>query len=145
MITMTKKELEQFIDLKKEIKEIERSISEIEQMDIGSVPVKVDASQRNFPYIQGKMTVSSYDPVLADRRAVRLYNKKVLLEARKKKADEAETQLLQYINSIQESKIRRIMQFRYNDGLTWERIGEIMHCDRTTAEKMISRYLKKNE
>lgn len=145
MITMTKKELEQFIDLKKEIKEIERSISELEQMDIGSVPVKVDASQRNFPYIQGKMTVSSYDPVLADRRAVRLYNKKVLLEARKKKADEAETQLLQYINSIQESKIRRIMQFRYNDGLTWERIGEIMHCDRTTAEKMISRYLKKNE
>ena len=145
MITMTKKELEQFIDLKKEIKEIERSISALEQMDIGSVPVKVDASQRNFPYIQGKMTVSSYDPVLADRRAARLYNKKVLLEARKKKADEAETQLLQYINSIQESKIRRIMQFRYNDGLTWERIGEIMHCDRTTAEKMISRYLKKHE
>ena len=141
---MTKKELEQLIDLKKEIKEIEQNILKIEQMDIGALPVKVDASGRNFPYIQGTMTVSSYDPALADKRAARLYSKKVLLEERKKQAAEAENQLLQYINNIYESKIRRIMQFRYVEGLTWERIGEILHCDRTTVEKMISRYLKKN-
>lgn len=142
---MTKKELEQLTDLKKEIKEIEQNISEIKQMDIGAVPVKVDASGRNFPYVQGKMTVSSYDPVLADKRAVRLYNKKALLEERKKKAVEAESQILQYINSIQESRVRRIMQFRYIDGYSWEQIGAIMHFDRRTGERIVSRYLGQNK
>lgn len=142
---MTKKELEQLIDLKEEIKEIEQSILKIEQMDISSVPVKVDASGRNFPYIQGKMTVSSYDPALADKRAVRLYNKKTLLEERKKKAAEAERQILQYINSIQESRVRRIMQFRYIDGYSWEQIGAIMHFDRRTGERIVSRYLRQNK
>ena len=51
---MTKKELEQLIDLKKEIKELEQSILKIQQMYIGDAPVTVDASKKNFPYIQGK-------------------------------------------------------------------------------------------
>ena len=114
-------------------------------MDIIVVPVKVDASGRNFPYIQGKMTVSSYDPVQADKRAVRLYNKKTLLEERKKKAAEAEIQILQYINSIQESRVRRIMQFRYIDEYSWEQIGTIMHFDRRTGERIVSRYLRQNK
>ena len=140
---MTKKELEQLIDLKKEIAELEQCIVKIEQMDISSAPIKVNSSQKDFPYIQGFASVPGYDPVIADRRARRLYEKKILLEERKEKAAQEEKKLIQYINSIQESKIRRIMQFRYIEGLTWERIGAIMHCDRTTADKMISRYLKK--
>ena len=43
---MTKKELEQLIDLKKEIKELEQSILKIQQMYIGDAPVAVDASRR---------------------------------------------------------------------------------------------------
>ncbi len=144
MITMTKKELEQLIDLKKEISEIEQSIEKTQQMDIGAVPVKVNASKVNFPYIQGKVTVQSYNPALANKRAAILYSKRVLLEERKKKAEAEEIKLLHYINHIEESKIRRIMQFRFVEGFTWEKIGEIMYCDRTTAEKLINRYLKKN-
>ena len=68
----------------------------------------------------------------------------MLLDDRRKKAAKEEKRLIQYINSIPESRIRRIMQFRYIDGFTWEKIGEIMHCDRTTVEKSITRYLKKN-
>lgn len=36
------------------------------------------------------------------------------------------------------------MQYRYIDGYSWEKIGNVMHCDRTTAEKAVTRYLKKN-
>lgn len=141
---MTKKELEQLINLKKEIEEIKHTISRIEQMYIGEVPVKVDASYQNFPYIQTSMSVQGYDPVLADKRDRLLYEKMILLEQRKEKAAEEEKRLMQYINCITESRIRRIMQFRYIEGFTWDKIGEIMHCDRTTVEKAISRYLKKN-
>lgn len=142
---MTKKELEQLIDLKKEIKELEQGILKTEQIDIEAIPVKVDASRKDFPYIQGKMTVQSYNPVLADKRANLLYSKRVLLEERKRKAAEEEAKLLQYINSIQESKVRRIMQFRYIDGYSWETIGAIMHFDRRTGERIVSRYLRQGQ
>ncbi len=142
---MTKKELEQLIDLKKEIEELEQSIQKIQQMYIGDAPVAVDASKKNFPYTQGKAIVHGYDPVLAEKRSKRLYEKKILLDDRRKKAAKEEKRLIQYINGIPESRIRRIMQFRYIDGLTWERIGEIMHCDRRTGERIVSRYLKQNK
>lgn len=142
---MTKKELEQLIDLKKEIKELEQSIQKIQQMYIGDAPVAVDASRKNFPYIQGKAIVHGYDPVLAEKRSKRLHEKKMLLDDRRKKAANEEKRLIQYINSIPESRVRRIMQFRYIDGFTWERIGEIMHCDRRTGERIVSRYLKRNK
>lgn len=141
---MTKKELGQLIDLKKEIKEIEESILKIEQMDISSAPINVKASKKNFPYVQGHMTVPGYNPALADKRDRLLLERKMLLDARKNKAVNEERKLLQYINNIQESRIRRIMYFRFVEGYTWEEIGKIVHCDRTTAEKMIVRYLDRN-
>ena len=83
---MTKKELEQLIDLKKEIKELEQSILRIQQMYIGDAPVAVDASKKNFPYTQGKAIVHGYDPVLAKKRSEHLCEKKMLLDDRRKKA-----------------------------------------------------------
>ena len=85
-IGVTKKELEQLIDLKKEIKELEQSILKIQQMYIGDAPVTVDASKKNFPYIQGKAIVHGYNPVLAKKRSEHLCEKKMLLDDRRKKA-----------------------------------------------------------
>ena len=53
---MTKKELEQLIDLKKEIKELEQSILKIQQMYIGDAPVSVDASKKIFHIFKGKQS-----------------------------------------------------------------------------------------
>lgn len=142
---MTKKELEQLIDLKKEIGELEQSIARIKLMDIGIMPIKVNASSQDFPYIPGRVTVQSYNATLADKRDRLLYEKKTLLSERKEKAAEEEKRLIQYINSIKESKVRRIMQYRYVDGYSWEKIGDIMHFDRRTGERIVSRYLKINK
>lgn len=142
---MTKKELEQLTDLKKEIRELEERILKIQQMDIKSAPVKVDASGKNFPYIQGSVTVSGYDPAIAGRRDKMLYEKKILLDERRKNAEDEEKRLMQYINGIKESRVRRIMQYRYIDGYSWERIGGIMHFDRRTGERIINRYLQRQK
>lgn len=142
---MTKKELEQLIDLKREIKEIEQNIMKISSMDIGVVPIKVDASRHGFPYVQSNATVESYDPRLADRRDRLLWEKRMLLNQRKEEAAKEEKRLTQYINNIKESRVRRIMQFRYIDGYSWEKIGDIMHFDRRTGERIVSRYLRQNK
>lgn len=142
---MTKKELEQLIDLRKEIEELEQNIIKIKQMDIKEVSIKVSASSQSFPYVQGRVAVQEYDPALADKRDRLLYEKRILLCDRKEKATEEERHLMQYINNIKESRVRRIMQYRYIDGYSWEKIGDIMHFDRRTGERIVSRYLKRNK
>ncbi len=142
---MTKKELGQLIDLKKEIVELEQNIAKIEQMDIKDTPIKVAASSQAFPYTQGRAIVQEYDPVLADKRDRMLCEKKIILGDRKHKAAEEEKRLMRFINNIEESRIRRIMQYRYVDGYSWEKIGGIMHFDRRTGERIISRYLKQKK
>lgn len=142
---LTKKELEQLIDLRKEVEEIEQSILKIEQMDIKEAPTKVNASYQDFPYIQGRVSVKGYDPASANKRDRLLYKKRSLLDERKEKAIKEEQKLTQYINNINESRVRRIMQYRYIDGYSWEKIGCIMHFDRRTCERIVSRYLKRDK
>ena len=37
------------------------------------------------------------------------------------------------------------MQYKYVDGYSWDKIGNIMHFDRRTGERIVSRYLNQNK
>lgn len=102
---MTKEKLEQLIDLRKEIKEIERKIREDAGCPSGNA---------------------------------------WLLEQRLHMAAGMEKEITEFINSVGNSRIRRILQYRYADGYSWNKIARIMHYDRTYPEKLISKYLKEN-
>lgn len=67
-----------------------------------------------------------------------------LLEKRKQMAAEIEKEITEYINSVADSRVRRIMQYKYVDGYTWRKIARIMHYDRSSPEKIITRYLNKH-
>lgn len=67
-----------------------------------------------------------------------------LLERRKYMAAQREKEITEYINSIIDSRVRRIMQFKYVEGYTWEKIANIMHYDKSYPEKVITRYLHKH-
>lgn len=127
---MTKKDLEQLIDLRKEIEEIEQNILKIEHMNIFSTDIK----ELN--------TVHEYNSIQTAQLIQYLDEQKELLCERKARVAKEENKLMLYINSIRESRVRRIMQFRYIDGYSWEKIGEIMHFDRRTGERIVSRYLR---
>ena len=141
---LTKEKLNQLSDLREEISELEKQISRIQQKVIGTTMDKVKASFHEFPYIEGNVLISGFDSIALERRDSLVRNKIQLLNARKIKAQELENEITEYINSISESRIRRIMQYRYVDNLTWAEVGELVHCDRTTAEKIVSRYLEEN-
>jgi len=51
---------------------------------------------------------------------------------------------MEYINTVTDSRIRRIMQYKYVDGYTWQRIANIMHYDKSYPEKAITRYINKH-
>ena len=106
---MTKEKLEQLIDLRKEIKEIEQKIRQ----------------------------EGAENPICSSGNAN-------LLKNRKEMAAEVEKQITEYINSVVDSRVRRIMQYKYVDGYTWRKIARIMHYDRSSPEKIITRYLNRH-
>lgn len=135
---MTKEELGQLIDLRKEIKELEHKIAVLSRRKGKESQDRVSASYNEFPYIKGHATVSGY---IESVSKAEIDNIIYLLEQRMNKAAESERRITEYINTIEDSKIRRMMQYRYIDGCTLGEIGEYMHCDRTTVEKTITKYL----
>lgn len=136
---MTKEELSQLIDLSKEIKELEERINIIsKRKDFESQDI-VSTSYNDFPYIKSRATISG--TVSSEIKQKEIDNVLKLLEVRKKKAIESERIITEYINTVEDSRIRRMMQYRYVEGCTLSEIGYKMNCDRTTVEKTISKYL----
>ena len=142
---MTREKLEQLIDLREEIKQIERQIEDIQNEKTYAVKDKVQGSTRGWPYILTNKVITGYDTQATETRKLRIIKRSKLLEKRKKSAEELELEIMDFINSIQDSSLRRIFSLRYEQGCTWTEIGQKLGCDRTTAEKRIKKYLKKCE
>ena len=70
--------------------------------------------------------------------------KKEILKERQKKAQQEELRILEFINTVSDSRIRRAMQYRYIDGLTWEEVGKRVNYDRSTLSKLVHKYLDEN-
>lgn len=78
--------------------------------------------------------VSGYD-LEAERAArYRWAKKKAILERRCREVEE-------YIDSIPDSRTRRVFRFYFEDGLTEYQIGRIMHMERSLVSKVIKRGL----
>lgn len=141
---MTKEDLEQLCDLRKEIAELEHKIARLSSRGSRIVSDKVQASSKDFPYVQTTVKIEGYDYVGDQKSRKQLRKKRILLQQRKEQAEALELRITQYINSISDSGIRRMIDYKYIEGYTWEKIGRIFHCDRTTAEKRVSNYLKEH-
>lgn len=141
---MTKEQLEQLIDLRKEIKELESKLEDLSQRKIERTTDKVKASYKNFPYIQGSARITGFDTQAYEKneQAIDKYIK--LLTSRKRKAEKLELEITEYINTVEDSRIRRMLQYRYIEGYTWEKVSKVIHCDRTLPEKTISKYIKEH-
>ena len=139
---MTKERLEQLISLRAEIKELNKEITEIRQRNNDMVTDKVKGSSHEYPYVQTNIMIKGYDLKGARKRRAAIHKKQILLEKRMVEAQLLEADIAEFINSIHDSEMRRIFHARYEIGMTWEQVGKEMHCDRTTVEKKVSKYLK---
>lgn len=137
---MTKQELSQYCDLQKEIAEVQNEINQIQER--GKVTDKVQASSSEYPYLQTGIKITGYKENSKSKK--RRNQLQMLLAARKEQAEKLELEITKYINGISDSRTRRIMHYKYIKGYTWEKIGKLMHCDRTTAEKTATKYINKH-
>lgn len=142
MEKVTKERLEQLIDLRAEIKELNREISAIREKTDDMVTDKITASSHEFPYNQVHITIRGLDAKGAEKRRAAIHKKQCMLQKRMVETQILEADIAEFINTIHDSEMRRIFHARYEIGMTWERIGRELHCDRTTVEKKVSKYLR---
>ena len=129
---MTKKELSQLYYLKKEIKEQQKRIKELETTAT-SCSSKIDGLP-NGEGINDK--IGNY--------AVQIADLKSLLDLNLKKCFYELNRLNRYIQSVENSQMRMILTLRYINGLTWQQIAKTMGTagDGSTERKKHDRFLK---
>ena len=108
---MTKKELSQLYYLKKEIKEQQRRLTELEE-----AATNCSAQITGLPSGRGiSDKTGNYAAQIADLRA--------LLDSNLKKCFDELNRLNRYIQSVDDSQMRTILRLRYVKGFTWQRIA----------------------
>lgn len=141
---MTKSELEQLLDLRKEIQELDAKVEKMQEQRVGRVTDRVQASMPDFPYVRTTKTITGVDNKGSRKRRRELTESELLLLKRRQQAVDTEYKISQYIKSINDSRIRRIISLRYEEGLSWDKVAAAMNCDRTYPEKLLTKYLKEH-
>ena len=98
----------------------------------------------DFPYVRTTKTITGVDNKGSRKRRRELTESEILLLKRRQQAVDAEYKISQYIKSINDSRIRRIISLRYEEGLSWDKVAAAMNCDRTYPEKLLTKYLKEH-
>jgi DNA-directed RNA polymerase specialized sigma24 family protein len=141
---MTKEKLEQLTSLKEEIRVTEAKLSELYGKEMPCVKDRVKASGKEYPYVESHATIYGRDEAGERRRGKAVLRLEHALKDRKAKALELQTEIEEYINTIEDSRIRLMIEYRYVDGNSSKMVGRRMNCDRTTVERTIDRYLKEH-
>ena len=120
-------------NLKKEIKDLERRLNDIETIATGTTQTITGMTLAG-----GMSDKTSLAAEIADIRA--------LLQEKIVEALWEFQQLTDYISSVQDSHIRRILTYRFVDGNSWTKVAMRMDGGNTgdNVKKACYRYLRKN-
>lgn len=132
-----KKLLTQYTDLQAEIKDLEKRIDKLNNFKIEHD--KVVGSDSEFPYHLRSFKIEGYNIQDIDR----LNKLKEVLIERKIKCEELKLQIEKFISNIPDSRTRRVFQYRYIDGLTWQQVSRrIGGYEESYPRKIHDRYLE---
>ena len=136
----TKELLKQYNDLQKEIKELEQRIERVKNKKIQVVSDTVKGSPY-FPYNDRTFIVTGIE---VDKKEQTLERLNSILCKRRAKCTELKLQIEEFINTIPDSRTRRVFSLRYIDGLNWLQIArKIERYDESYPRKVIhDKYLE---
>ena len=140
---MDKNVLTQINSIRTEIKELK------EKLDKSIKPVKivtdsVQGSSKHYPYIKHNCVVEGIDEhrVILNKRNRNKYNKQI--KSKEYKLEKLINKLEYELNNIEDSDIRRIIRYKYEDNLNWIQIMfNMKYNSESKARKKLERFLKK--
>lgn len=138
---MTKEFLDQIENINKELEGLEKRLKKIEGKENTVVKDSVQGSSRSYPYIKHNCVVEGVE-VPRNKNLKKKYKK--LIDKKRYKLDKLKIQLEYELNYIEESDIRDIIRYKYNDNMTWLQIMfEMEYSSESTAKMKLKRFLEK--
>lgn len=123
MILVDKSILVQYCDLQEEVKDLRRRIAKLED-EISHLTVVSDSvtGTREDGTI-GHIKITGYPFPEESRKQGLLRRRKAALEEKEDDLLELLSDVEEYINSIDDSRIRRIFRYRYVDNMSWVQVA----------------------
>lgn len=130
---MTKEQLGQYKCLCLEIKELENRLNNLKRQEVSD---KVIASASDFPYNQYQLKIQGYE----DDKYIEKIRARLLRRIRRCKKLRLEIE--EFIEGIEDSRIRLIFELRYIQGKSWVYISnKLGSSNESYARKSHDRYL----
>ena len=141
---MDKKLLEQIDSIRSEIKDLNNRIVSLNNEKIETTTDSVQASSHDFPYIQHTVKIEGYDNIKYIRNTKNRNKYKKQIKSKKYKLEKLINELEYELNKIEDSEIRQILRYRYEDDLSWIQIMYKMNYkSEEKARIKLKRFLKK--
>lgn len=138
-IVIDKNILIQYCDIKEEVKDLEKRITRLEEQKSKILTDSVKGSSTEFPYTEYNCIISG----VTNKKSTRVEIYKKLLEDKCEELLDLQTEVEEYIQSLGDSRIRRIMRYRYIDNYSWIKIGCIMNGTADGIRMEHERFLSK--
>lgn len=145
---MDKDILVQYTDLQEEIRDIrrraERARGQMERLETeGTVLDAVKGTRQDGTF--GSIRIEGFPYADYEKRRRSLQSYLLKLADMEEKLLELTNQAEEYINSIEDSRMRRIVQYRIMDRLSWYEVADKMGGKATSdsCKKYFERFLKK--
>lgn len=149
VMLLGKELLTQYADLQAEIEDLQRRIlkteSQIERIQAGGTVLDSVRGTRLDGTI-GNIRIEGFPVVSLDEKLDRLHRYRTQLYRSKKRAVDLVSEVEQYINSIEDCRMRRIIRYRFIDKLSWNAVADKMGGNNTegSIKMAISRFIDKS-
>ena len=139
---LTREVLAQYVYLESEIKRLDRKMDYYKKNPIKSEHGVVSGSMNSFPYAQCHFVISGPN-VKSDSERKKIINQLLIdLEGNKQLYVDMKLDMDVAIEEIEDAEIRIILQHKYIDRWTDERIAKEINCSRRDIGYKIDKFLK---
>lgn len=134
--------LEQITALHNEVEDLEKRLKKIENKENKIVKDSVKGSSSQFPYTQHSCVIEGVE-YPKSKRSKYIYRKQI--KDKKRKLDKLINKIEYELNYIEDSEIRQIIRYKYEDNMNWVQIMFKMGYDSESKAKMkLQRFFEKN-
>lgn len=137
---MDKKKLKQYKSLQKEVPRLRSKLEKLYEKleNLEEFMGKVQASSQEFPYIETSVSVQMNNP----KEAANLKEQIKIIEDRLEKAEPILLEIERFIEGLNDSMEREIIELVYLEGMTLEKVGDIYGYTKGRISQIISNILK---
>lgn len=138
---MDKELLEQISHLHKEKKDLTERLEKLKNKPLEYVKDSVQGSGTSYPYVQHHCTIEGVE---YPKQGVQRRRLRKLIKSAQRNIDKKIKNLEYELEKIEDSEIRQIIRFKYEDNLSWVQIMfKMNYKSESTAKMKLKRFLKK--